>query len=279
MTGAALAAIVILVLINGFFVAAEFALVSLRPDQLPRSRAGTIVRNQAGHLDEYLSACQLGITIASLALGALGEPTIARLLEPLLGRFAHAGAIMATVGAILIMTALHITVGEQAPKSFAIGSAERVSAICAYPLEGFYRAFRPLVRLLNSASNGLVRALGGTPTTSHADSASLEELRRLIGSASSEQIDATDRQLLQGVFTLDERSAADVMTPRPRVVAVRSAVTTHEALLATRGSGHSRFPLLDRDDEPIGLSSAVTSSTRSSTGARMSRPTSSAARS
>src|SRR5215213_4414249 len=148
MTAAALAAIVILVMINGFFVAAEFALVSLRPEQLPRSRAGQIVHNQAEHLDEYLSACQLGITIASLALGALGEPTIARLLEPHFGRFADAGAILATLSALLIMTSLHITAGEQAPKSFAIGSAERVSAICAYPLEAFYRALRPLVRVL-----------------------------------------------------------------------------------------------------------------------------------
>src|SRR5215212_2422176 len=107
MTAAALAAIVILVMINGFFVAAEFALVSLRPEQLPGSRAGKIVRNQAVHLDEYLSACQLGITIASLALGALGEPTIARLLEPLFGGLADVGAVLATVSALLIMTGLH----------------------------------------------------------------------------------------------------------------------------------------------------------------------------
>ena len=253
MTAASLVAIAVLVVINGFFVAAEFALVSLRLEQLPESRSARMLRHQSEHLDEYLSACQLGITIASLALGALGEPTLARLIEPLLGGLADLGAIIATVAALLIMTGLHITAGEQAPKSFAIGSAARVGMLCAYPLEAFYRGFRPLVRALNRASNGLVRALGGTPTTSHAESASLEELRQLIHLANSDEIDATDRQLLQGVFTLDERNATDVMTPRPRVVAIRGADTVHEALLATRNSGHSRFPLLDEDGEVTGL--------------------------
>ena len=253
MTAGALVAIVVLVLVNGFFVAAEFALVSLRPDQLPDTRVGQVVRHQSRHLDEYLSACQLGITIASLALGALGEPTIANLLEPLLGDIAHVGAILGTVAAILIMTSLHITAGEQAPKSFAIGSAVRVAALCALPLEIFYRSFRPLVRVLNAASNGLVRAFGGTPTTSHAESAGLEELRRLIRTASSEEIDAVDRQLLQGVFTLDERTASDVMTPRPRVVTVHASDSVQEALTATRSSGHSRFPVLDEDDRIVGL--------------------------
>ena len=255
MTGAALIAIAVLVLVNGFFVAAEFALVSMRPEQqLPSTRAGAAAGRQAARLDEYLSACQLGITIASLALGALGEPTIARLLEPLFGRFAHIGALLATLGALLIMTGLHITVGEQAPKSFAIGSAVRVATICALPLEVFYRVFRPLVRVLNSPSNSLVRALGGTPTTGHAGAASLEELRLYIDSASSgDGIDDADRQLLQGVFTLDERTAADVMTPRPRVVTVDEADTVAGALAATRSSGHSRFPLLDEDDRLVGL--------------------------
>src|SRR5690349_6377118 len=203
MTAAALVAIVVLVLVNAFFVAAEFALVSTHPARLADSPPGRRARAQVLKLDEYLAACQLGITIASPALGALGEPTIAHLLEPLLGRFADAGAIIATVIALLAMTALHITVGEQAPKSFAIGSAERVAALCAYPLEAFYRLLRPLVIVLNVASNGLVRALGGTPANSHAEQAGLEELRLVIGevSMSSAELSATDRKILAGVFT------------------------------------------------------------------------------
>src|SRR5215218_9559349 len=138
-----LIAIAVLVLVNGFFVAAEFALVSVRPERLKESRSprARLVRRQAAHLDEYLAACQLGITIASLALGALGEPTIAHLLEPLLHStpLAHGAAVIASILALLIMTGLHITVGEQAPKSFAIGSAAVAARFCALPLEIFHR--------------------------------------------------------------------------------------------------------------------------------------------
>jgi CBS domain containing-hemolysin-like protein len=253
MTAGALAAIAALVAINAFFVSAEFALVSVRPEQLPTTRAGQRVRHQTSHLDEYLAACQVGVTIASLALGALGEPTIRRLLEPRLGDLANVGAILATVLALLIITALHITIGEQAPKSFAIGSAARVAMICAWPLEVFDRALRPLVLALNAASNGVVRLVGGTPATSHASQASLDELRRLISAVPSDELGAGDRQLLQGVFTLDERTAADVMTPRHRVVTLRTSDSVERALAETRGSGHSRFPLLDEAGRVVGL--------------------------
>jgi CBS domain containing-hemolysin-like protein len=254
MTPLLLLAIVALVLVNGFFVAAEFALVSVRPERLDGSRAGKLVARQAAKLDEYLSACQLGITIASLALGALGEPTIARLLEPALGVFADFGAVVATLLALLIMTALHITAGEQAPKSFAIGSAERVAGLCAFPLEVFYVSLRPLVRVLNSASNAIVRLFGGMPASSHGDQASLEELRQLIRAASETgQIDRSDSQLLRGVFTLDERTASDVMTPRHRLTTVVTGQSIEEALRSTSRSRHSRFPLLEADDELHGL--------------------------
>ena len=171
MTTVALLAIVALVLVNGFFVAAEFALVSARPERMtgPETGVRRLVRRQMGSLDEYLAACQLGITIASLALGAIGEPTIANLIEPALGSrlAADAVAVIATIAALLIMTALHITIGEQAPKSFAIGSAERVVVLVAWPLEVFHRSLRPLVRLLNAISNAIVRAFGGRPATEH----------------------------------------------------------------------------------------------------------------
>ena len=129
-----LIAIGLLVLINGFFVAAEFALVSVRPQRLAEegSSRARLARRQASHLDEYLAACQLGITIASLALGALGEPTIAALLEPVFESTAlrhGVASALSTILALLIMTSLHITIGEQAPKSFAIGSASRVAMI------------------------------------------------------------------------------------------------------------------------------------------------------
>src|SRR5215217_822168 len=227
MPALALIAIAALVLINGFFVAAEFALVSVRRGELRgNSLGGRLARRQEEKLDEYLSACQLGITIASLALGAIGEPTLAHLIEPILHsvELAHFAAVIASVLAILAMTALHITVGEQAPKSFAIGSAGAVAMFCALPLELFHRSLRPLVVVLNNASNAIVRLFGGTPASSHAQQASL-----------------------------DERRAGDVMTPRTRFTAVRSGESAREALEKTRDTGHSRFPLLDPSGELLGV--------------------------
>jgi len=257
MTGLALTAIAALVLVNGFFVAAEFALVSVRRGQLRGNSLGArLARRQQERLDEYLSACQLGITIASLALGAIGEPTLARLIEPILHSvaLAHLAAVIASVLAILAMTALHITVGEQAPKSFAIGSAGAVAMFCALPLELFHRSLRPLVVVLNNASNAIVRVFGGTPASSHAQQASLEELRQLIGGLTEEgQLDRSEAQILQGIFTLDERRAGEVMTPRTRLTAVRSGESAREALEKTRDSGHSRFPLVDPSGELLGV--------------------------
>jgi CBS domain containing-hemolysin-like protein len=247
-TAVLLAAIAVLILVNGFFVAAEFALVSARAAHVDgTSPSSRLARRQQGRLDEYLAACQLGITIASLALGAVGEPVFADLFERVLDRpLAEAAAVVSSILAIVVMTVFHITVGEQAPKSFAIGSAARVARLCAVPLQGFYWAFRPLVIVLNDASNGLVRLFGGTPASSHAQQASLEELRTLIGGLTEDGgLDEADAQLLQGVFTLDERRAADVMTPRPRVRFVREGSTARGALEELRDSGHSRFPLLD----------------------------------
>lgn len=257
MTTLNLITIAVLVLVNGYFVAAEFALVSVRRERLHGgSQAARLVRRQRDKLDEYLSACQLGITIASLALGALGEPTLAGLLEPVLHStpLAHFAAIVGSIGAILIMTTLHITVGEQAPKSFAIGSAEQVAKLCAIPLEIFHRSLRPLVLVLNAASNQIVRMLGGTPASSHAQQASLEELRLVIGGmAEGGHIDRSEHQLLEGVFALDEHTARDVMTPSTRLTTLRAGITVLEALAATRGGGHSRFPLLRVDGQLAGV--------------------------
>jgi CBS domain containing-hemolysin-like protein len=255
MTTLLLFAIVGLVLVNGFFVAAEFALVSARRGQLRGdSLAARLARRQQEKLDEYLSAAQLGITIASLALGAIGEPTLAHLIEPVLHSvaLAHVAGVLGSILALLVMTVLHITAGEQAPKSFAIGSAVKVAKFCAIPLEAFHRTLRPLMVVLNNGSNALVRLFGGTPASSHAQQASLEELRQLIGGLTEEgELDQADAQLLQGVFTLDERRAGGVMTPRTRVTAMREGQTVREALVATRDAGHGRFPLLDRSGEQL----------------------------
>ena len=227
MTTVALLAIVALVLINGFFVAAEFALVSARPERMSGQETGVrrLVRRQMGALDEYLAACQLGITIASLALGAIGEPTIANLIEPLLGSrlAADAVAVIATHrGAADHDRAAHHRrrAGAQELRHRLGGAGRRVCV--AWPLEVFHRSLRPLVRAAERRSpTRIVRAFGGRPATEHGG-ATLEELRHLIGGlTASGQVDPADARVLRAFFTLDERRASEVLTPRSRVVAVR----------------------------------------------------------
>ncbi len=260
MTAFLLVAIVFLVAINGFFVAAEFALVSIRPDTLAHGngRLDGLVARQKGQLDAYLAACQVGVTIASLALGALGEPTLANLFEPLVHSAvaANVAAAIGTVLALLAMTAIHITVGEQAPKSFAIGSPQAVARVVAYPLEAFYRALKPLVLLLNACANALVRLVGGTPASEHGHSASLSEVRSLIARlGAGGSVDSSDAKLLRGLFTLDERRASEVMTPRPRLATADESDTVAVALETALDAGASRLPVLaaGNDRRVIGL--------------------------
>ena len=223
-----LIAIALLVLINGFFVAAEFALVSVRPQRLAEegtSRA-RLARRQAAHLDEYLAACQLGITIASLALGALGEPTIAALLEPLFDSTAlrhGVAAALSTILALLIMTALHITIGEQAPKSFAIGSARARGDDLRRPA----RAVPPRAAAARDRAQRRVERPRAAVRRHPGHGPRLEPVARraapLIGDASSAGgVDKTDARILRGAFTLDERRASDVMTPRRRLVMAKA---------------------------------------------------------
>ncbi len=250
-----LIAILPLVLINGFFVAAEFALVSSREERLPDTRAGRLARRQLQHMDEYLAACQVGVTTASLALGALGEPALAGVFEPLFASLlaAHLAAVAATLAALLAMTALQITIGEQAPKSFAIGSAERVSLACAWPLEVFHRSFRPLVLALNGFANAVVRTVGGTPAGAHPP-IGVEEIRGLIASMSHTGVlEPADIRLLSGLFTLDERRLREIMTPRPRATTLQASQTVESAIRSTRSRGHSRFPVLDGPEELVGV--------------------------
>ncbi len=263
MTILLLLAIVLLVAVNGFFVAAEFSLVSMRAEVAAegRGRLGALVARQKAQLDAYLAACQVGITIASLALGALGEPTLADLFRPLLHSAiaANLAAALATILALLAMTAVHIVIGEQAPKSFAIGSPEIVARVIAYPLEWFYRALRPLILLLNASANGVVRMVGGTPASEHGHSASLGEVRALIARlGAGGAVDSSDAKLLQGLFTLDERRASEVMTPRPRLATVDETDTVAVALETALDAGASRLPVLaaDNDRRVLGLVNA-----------------------
>lgn len=253
-----------LVLLNGFFVAAEFAIVKVRSTQL----AGRVKKGEArakraqhivDHLDAYLSATQLGITLASLGLGWIGEPAIAHLIE---GPLASLGVASPTVVhtaafaiAFSIITMLHIIVGELAPKSLAIQRAERVTLLVAAPLHLFYVVFKPFIWALNGMANALLRAFGVKPASEGEMVQSEEELRLLMAEAGKRRSVAKRRaDVILRVFQLKDLTARDVMTPRTRMTFLDASRTFEENLATAEEAGYTRFPLIERDvDTVVGM--------------------------
>jgi CBS domain containing-hemolysin-like protein len=253
MTALLLVALLLLVLANGFFVAAEFALVRSRRARLeelakenPRYRR---VLKQVDNMSEYLSACQFGITLASLGIGFLGEPALAELIEPIFGSLSHGVAVALSIAfAYALATSLHITLGEQVPKIYAIVKAERVAVRVARPLDWFNSSMRPFIAVLNLASNSLLRLLRVDPEAQFEEGQSPSELRFLIAQAQTGgHLDAGEAGMLQGVFHLHEQEARQVMTPIPAVVTVDISEDVETALRRCISSGHTR--LLVTEDE------------------------------
>ena len=244
-----LLAVAVLVGLNGFFVAAEFALVRSRRSKLEQmeddgDKKAARVLQQLDDMNAYLAACQLGITLASIAIGFLGEPAIADLLEEIFGdSIPHGVSLAISFGlAYLITTAAHITIGEQVPKIFAIVHPEGVARRAAGPLRFFYIVFRPGVRLLNGVSNGILRAVGVNPKAELEEASSAEDLKMLIAqSATGGTLDPGEAGMLSGVFHLHEQQARQVMTPIPAVVTVDTSETVQTALRRCVASGHTRL--------------------------------------
>ncbi len=244
-----LAGVLLLVAANGFFVAAEFALVRAREGRVEAMRdegrrGATLVLAQIDTIDEYLSACQLGITMASLGIGFLGEPAIASLIEGAFGSSISHGlslAISITI-AYLITTALHITLGEQVPKIYAIVHAERTALRVARPLHWFRVGLSPLIWLLNTASNAILRLVGVDPKAEFEDISSSEDLKLIIArSAHGGKIDPGEAGMLSGVFHLHEQQVRQVMTPIPAVITVDISENVETALRRCVDSGHTRL--------------------------------------
>ncbi|HEX7300553.1 MAG TPA: hemolysin family protein [Solirubrobacteraceae bacterium] len=255
MTALLLVALVLLVFANGFFVAGEFALVRSRRAKLvelarenPRYRR---VLKQVDDMSEYLSACQFGITLASLGIGFLGEPALAELIEPVFGGLSHGlAAAIAIAFAYAIATSLHITAGEQVPKIYAIVKAERVAVRVARPLDWFNSAMRPFIAALNAASNGLLRLLRIDPEAQFEEGQTPSELRFLIAQAQTGgHLDANEAGMLQGVFHLHEQEARQVMTPIPAVVTVDVSEDVETALRRCISSGHTRLLVTEDDNQ------------------------------
>jgi CBS domain containing-hemolysin-like protein len=245
--------VVLLILVNGFFVAAEFALVRSRHSRMEElakagMRSARLALRQMDHVDEYVAACQVGITLASIGIGFLGEPAIATLLEPTLGElFSHGAATaLSVVIAYALITYSHVLAGEQAPKMIAIASAERIMRMIARPLEFFRTIFRPLIYLTNAPAQFLVRRVLRMETKSDSEAATSEELQVLISrSAVGGDLDPGEAVMLRGVFHLHEQEAREVMTPIPAVVSVDFSDSVSDALKLCWSSGHNRLLVVE----------------------------------
>jgi CBS domain containing-hemolysin-like protein len=254
-TGLFLVLLIVLVLVNGFFVAAEFALVRSRRSRLEElaegSKNAALALSELDKIGEYLSACQVGITMASIGLGFLGEPAIAKLIEPAFGGISHGVAVAISVAiAYIIVTALHVIVGEQAPKMMAITHAERVAGVVARPLEWFRIGFNPVIWALNGASNFVIKRILRIEVTNDVEFTSSEELRKLIDRGEQRgRLDPGEADMLEGVFHLHEQEARQVMTPTPALVTVNSDDTVEAALRRAISSGHTRLVAIE-DNNP-----------------------------
>ena len=248
--------VAVLVALNGFFVAAEFALVRARESRLEQMRdegvrGAALALHQVDRIDEYLSACQLGITMASIGIGFLGEPAIASLLEEPLGEVAGHGVAVAIsiVVAYVLVTSAHITVGEQVPKIYAITHAEGTARHTARGLDLFRQLFKPFIWALNTASNAMLRVIGVDARAEFDEATSSDDLKLLIVRSQTEgKLDPGEAVMLSGVFHLHEQEARQVMTPIPAVVTVDISATAEDALRRCVDSGHTRLVVTENDN-------------------------------
>ena len=248
-----LLAVVGLLVANGFFVAAEFALVKARGFRIETlasagSSSAKLTLRMQQNLEAYLAACQLGITMASLGLGWVGEPAVAALLEPLFHSLGVPDTMLHTTAFIvgfLIFSSLHIVVGEQVPKTLAIRKAEPVSLWVAYPLQIAYLAVFPLNWLLNETTSRIL-SLFNVAEATHADVYSNDELKGMVATSEEHgELEADKAEMLRNLFEFDQRHVARVMLPRTALKLLDLNGDAEVNLATIRDSGHSRFPLID----------------------------------
>jgi CBS domain containing-hemolysin-like protein len=247
---------VLLVLVNAFFVVAEYALVRSRRGPLEAmaeegARGARLALAQLSRIGDYLAACQVGITMASIGIGAVGEPGIAHLLEHAFPRStAHGLAVaVSVVITYVLITSAQSVIGEIVPKLYAIQRAESLARRTARPLEFFRRLFHPFIFLLNKASYSLLRMLGTDPDAD-VEGGTPDEIKRLIAQSSSGgQLDVGEASMLTGVFHLHEQEARQVMTPIPAVVTVDVAETVEAAVRRCVSTGHSRLVVTEDENQ------------------------------
>lgn len=243
----------ILVVLNGFFVAAEFALVKMRPGRLSEIAGhdgllSTTTLWLFARMDRSLSACQLGITMASLGLGWVGEPAIARLLEPWLHDIGITStAVLHTTAftiAFSVITVLHLVIGEQAPKIFAIRRPEQMALWCAVPLRGFYIVAYPFLIALDSITSFLLRRLGVEGGAEHDELHSEEEIRGMLTRAHTHgDMTMAEHRLLDAVFEFDDITCRQIMVPRREIAYIDIDAPISEVIREVQSTKHGRYPV------------------------------------
>ncbi|MBI2022828.1 HlyC/CorC family transporter [Candidatus Daviesbacteria bacterium] len=252
----------LLVLLNGFFVASEFALVGVRKTRIQElarkgHKGAKLVKKSLSKIDDFISATQLGITIASLALGWIGEPAVASFIEPFFDflpqQLAFASShTLAVIIAFSIITFLHIVLGELAPKTIALQSSEKTALFIIVPLRIFTAIFKPFIWFLNGAGRLVVKLIGITPPLKHQLFHSEEEIGLILSqSAESGLIEKEEAEMVKRAFELDDKPIENFMIPTYEVIAFEKMTRLNEVLLTLREKIHSRFPVFDKSPDKI----------------------------
>ncbi|MBV7506569.1 hemolysin family protein [Bacillus sp. sid0103] len=252
--------IAILIAFTAFFVAYEFAIVKIRGTRIDQlvsegNKNAIAAKKIVANLDEYLSACQLGITVTALGLGWLGEPTVEHILHPLLSYFKMPESISSITSFILAfasVTFIHVVVGELAPKTFAIQKAETVTLIFARPMMLFYKIMYPFIKALNGSARLIVGIFGLKPASEHEVAHSEEELQLIISeSYKSGEINQSEYKYVNNIFEFDNRNANEIMVPRTEIIAFDISQSLNECLQIVTTENYTRYPVIDGEKDNI----------------------------
>jgi len=252
--------IAILIAFTAFFVAYEFAIVKIRGTRIDQlvsegNKNAIAARTIVTNLDEYLSACQLGITVTALGLGWLGEPTVELILHPLLSYLNMPESISSITSFILAfasVTFIHVVVGELAPKTFAIQKAEEVTLLFARPMILFYKIMFPFIKALNGSARFITGIFGLKPASEHEAAHSEEELQLIISeSYKSGEINQSEYKYVNNIFEFDDRNANEIMVPRTEIVAFDISQSLNECLQIVTKENYTRYPVIDGEKDNI----------------------------
>ncbi|MDA1640879.1 hemolysin family protein [Bacillus cereus group sp. TH177-1LC] len=252
--------VIVLIALTAFFVAAEFAIVKVRSSRIDYliaegSNRATSVKTVITNLDEYLSACQLGITVTALGIGWFGKPALKQMFDTLfwnLNISTQLADIFAVILVFLFITFLHVVIGELAPKTFAIQKAEQVSLFVAKPLIFFYRIAFPFIWVLNGSARIITKLLGLKPPKGHEEVHSEEELRLLVSeSYKNGEINQSEYKYVNKIFEFDDRIAKEIMVPRTEMHIISKEMPAEEALQKMSQEKYTRYPVVDGDKDHV----------------------------